>query len=233
MLSAVLSLHDVMPETLGRMEEILKFLSDHGIPPITLLIVPGREWRPCQVATLRRLADRGYTLAAHGWVHETRPSRPYHRLHSMLLSRNVAEHLAFDEEGIYALMQRSLGWFTENSLPAPELYVPPAWAIGRISRNRLRELPLRYVEVLRGVVTLRENRLHPLPVVGFEADTAWRSLAVRGWNWTALQRARMTGKPVRISLHPQDFHLRLVHCLRQLLQEDFVWKSYPEAVAAP
>jgi len=231
MLSAVLSLHDVMPETFRRMEEILDYTRKAGIPPFTLLVVPGRDWQAGQLDHLRRLAGEGYSLAAHGWVHRTRPTRLYHRLHAAILSRNVAEHLALDEEGIAALMQRSLGWFADQNLPEPELYVPPAWAIGRISRTRLQALPVRYVEVLRGVIEVRTGRLDRLPVIGFEADTRWRSVAVRGWNRIALESARLRSSAVRISLHPEDFHLRLKTSLRHILRSEFRWQSYPAALA--
>jgi predicted deacetylase len=216
---AVLSLHDVMPETFDRMEEILHRLAETGFPPITLLVVPGRDWKEPQLRRLRELAGQGYALAAHGWHHEVdHPSGIYHRLHSALISRNVAEHLALDETGILELMERSAKWFPEQGLPMPDLYVPPAWALGKIRREALQGLPFRYIEVLRGFLDTRTGRLRGLPLVGFEVEDPWRKVFLSRWNRFQLLRARRSGNPVRIGLHPNDFHLLMARDLEALIQ---------------
>jgi predicted deacetylase len=228
---AILSLHDVMPETFPQMEAILKYLRDHRIPPITLLVVPGRQWKSHQIDHLRCLADQGYTLAAHGWVHRTdQPSDIYHRLHARLLSRNVAEHLALDAAGIRDLMQRSFDWFGDNDLPPPTLYVPPAWALGRLPRHDLGELPYTAVEVLRGIYLPKAGHFYSLPMIGFEADTAFRKAAVHSWNAGQTILARLGGRPLRIGLHPSDFQLSMAETLRQVLAQPFIWQSYDEAL---
>jgi hypothetical protein len=228
---AVLSLHDVMPETFQQTEEIIKYLRDHRIPPITLLVVPGRPWKPHQLNRLRALADHGYELAAHGWYHVTgSPKDWFHRIHASLISRNVAEHLALDAAGIADLMQQSYDWFEENGLPSPSLYVPPAWALGRIPRRDLARLPYAAIEVLRGIHLPRTGQFESLPMVGFEADTPFRVGAVRIWNAWQSTRARLSGRPLRIGLHPNDFHLPMVKPLRHMLAQPFIWQTYAEAL---
>ncbi len=54
----------------------------------------------------------------------------YHRLHAALISRDVAEHLSRPAHELVALVHRCHGWFAAHGLPAPTLYVPPAWALG-------------------------------------------------------------------------------------------------------
>ena len=165
-MQALLSIHDVMPHTLERVERILDWLKERGVPPVTLLVVPGRPWEAAQIDRLRELAETGYELAAHGWLHETLPRRLYHRLHAALISRNVAEHLDLDPKGILELMQRSRNWFGDNNLPQPNFYVPPAWALGPVSKSELAQAPYRLVETTRGVLHLGRVR-YP-----YQTDTA-------------------------------------------------------------
>ena len=228
---AVLSMHDVIPETLSLAEDFLTLCRSYTIPPMTLLVVPGCDWRDVQLDRLRELAGLGHELAAHGWLHRLgTPRGLYHRLHSALLSRNVAEHLALDCEGILALMRRSHAWFAEHNLPSPSLYVPPAWALGAVARHSLTSLNFERVEVLRGVLDLRTTHLHTLPLVGFEADSGFRAASLRLWNSSQIGMARISRRTLRIGVHPQDLNLRLGDSLRELLQEHWHFISYGDAL---
>lgn len=223
---AILSLHDVMPETFPEVEEVLDYARRNGIPPMTLLVVPGRDWSPDQLNRLRELAENGHELAAHGWLHQVTVRKCfYHRLHSALLSRNVAEHLSRDSMGIAALIHRSHRWFADNDLPLPSLYVPPAWALGRLENEDLKQLPFEKIEVLRGFLFPSSQKHLSLPMVGFEADTRVRAAAVRTWN--ALQRLQhqLSNRPLRIGLHPHDLNLKLARDLRALLASPFDFRT--------
>ncbi|HSM28525.1 MAG TPA: polysaccharide deacetylase family protein [Thioalkalivibrio sp.] len=228
----ILSIHDVMPESMDRVEAILAFCAAQGIPPMTLLVVPGRLWQAAQLRRLRSLADQGYTLAAHGWSHRIeRFGGIHHRLHAALISRHAGEHLALTGEGVVDLMHRAHGWFADNELPPPDLYVPPAWALGRLPAQAARELPYTRIEVLRGVLAPASGQVEALPLVGFEADTWVRAQWLRGWNRWQLALGRRTGRPVRIGIHPEDFELRLGEALRALLQRPFRFVDYSATLA--
>lgn len=232
-LPALVSLHDVMPETFDRVEQILLRLRKQGIPPITLLVVPGRDWEFAHLERLRLLADGGHELAAHGWFHHV-PSITgwWHRLHSAFFSRHVAEHLALDADGILRLMRASRDWFADNALPEPTLYVPPAWALGSIPNEKLASSGFEQIETFGGLHSIRtKKRFHRLPLVGFEADTRFRAAAVAAWNAFQRRRARATRRPLRIAIHPHDFELRLSADLDQLLDEPFDFLRYGEIAA--
>ncbi|MEA3638850.1 MAG: polysaccharide deacetylase family protein [Lamprobacter sp.] len=214
---ALISVHDLMPETLPAVLQIVKRLEQHQLAPVTLLVVPGRNWSRKCIETLRSLEREGYTLAGHGWQHQAeRIGGLYHRLHSLLLSRQVAEHLALDEAGIIALINRCHAWFAEQGLRPPRLYVPPAWAMGRISLARLREAcPFSLYEGFDGIIDSAAERTQPLPLTGYEADNALRAPVLRLWNRWNWHQARSRNLPIRIGIHPGDLELRLADDLKR------------------
>jgi predicted deacetylase len=230
--AAIVSIHDVMPETFPRVLRILNLAQEARVPPPTLLVVPGKEWSPELLDTLRTLANQGHALAGHGWIHKaTSGSRTLtHRAHGLLISRNEAEHLSLPREDVEALIQRCHRWFSTASLPEPELYVPPAWALGDLPLSALRSLPFRWYEVLRGMVHGQTGRIRWLPLAGFEADTTFRQLSLKLWNGLNAGVARGIRGPLRISIHPGDLDLLLQKDVKRMLEDP--WRFVDEAEAA-
>lgn len=250
-MKALVSIHDVMPHTLERVERIIEWLNERGVPPVTLLVVPGLQWEESQIDRLRELADAGYELAAHGWTHTTTPRRLYHRLHAALISRKVAEHLDLDSKGVLALMTRSKSWFRENNLPVPEFYVPPAWALGPISKDDLKKAPYRIIETTRGLLEINggttfqsstrpreadaQKRVPPkfsfqkLPLTGYEADTPFREFFLRRWNAAQAKSAKRHNLPLRISIHPEDLELRIADQMDEQIRSVDEFDLYPTA----
>lgn len=223
---ALFSVHDVMPSTLDATERIVDSLSCAGINKVTLLVVPGCDWGDATLHRLERLAAQGNHLAGHGWAHrisEIRNAR--HWLHSMTISRQAAEHLALERESAVALMQRCFDWFAETGLPTPSLYVPPAWAMGEPRRDDLDELPFQLYETLGGVYDSATRQFLRSPMIGFEADTWWRSVACRLWNRLNLRFGR---GPLRFSIHPADPELLLGRELAALIAEPWDARYYTE-----
>lgn len=222
-----------MPETLAQTGNILERLHSAGLGLATLLVVPGRDWQPGDLDELRRFCEAGAELAGHGWSHRADPPRDWpHRLHSLLISRNAAEHLSLTAADTVALIRRCHGWFAEHGLPQPDLYVPPAWAMGRVSRTQLEQLPFSRYETLAGVYDAPARRFIRSPMVGYETDTWLRALPVRAWN--ALNRAAAgRRRPLRVAIHPQDFELKLAGDLERLIAAGGRALSYREFGARP
>ncbi|MGB1222020.1 MAG: hypothetical protein ACPG43_10790, partial [Alcanivoracaceae bacterium] len=86
----------------------------------------------------------------------------------------------------------------------PAIYVPPAWALGKLGSRHRAALPFRYFEDLFGIHDSQQARYYRLPLVGFEADTPWRAGVLRLLNAWSLFRARRTDRALRIALHPND-----------------------------
>lgn len=215
---ALVSIHDVEPDRLDRVLRISDLLDRAGIRSPTVLVVPGLGWTHRDLDVLRSLLDRGYELAGHGWSHRAPdPTGLYHRLHAAILSRDQAEHLSREREELVRRIRQCHAWFGTVDLPAPSLYVPPAWAMGALRDGDLRELPFEWFEALDGVVCAGAQLRIRLPLIGFEADTVGRELGLRVWNRLNLALAG-PDRPVRVSIHPNDLELRLAGRLRTLLK---------------
>lgn len=233
MLNAVVSIHDVMPSTLDRVERLTQLASASGIHALTLLVVPGCDWKLGELERLRHWYEAGHTLAGHGWKHRCdRIVGWYHRLHSLVISRDVAEHLEQSAAGRIEMMRRCADWFASNGLPHPKLYVPPAWALGKVSLSRLRQTPFELIETQTGVLQLSQNRFHRLPLIGFEADTQLRKRCLRCLNSLNFHWSNCTARPLRVSLHPFDLDLLLAEDLESALRQIGRFMSYWDAVGA-
>ena len=190
-----------------------------GLPPATLLVSPGSDWNVPSLSDLRELQDRGHELAAHGWQHTfTDFGGIYHRLHSLVLSRNAAEHLALSRQQTVALMRSSYAWFDSHELRPPGLYVPPAWAMGNVTRSDLHALPYRFYETLSGIYDSETQVFHRLPLAGYEADNVVRGLCLKFFNFINRGIAFRTGLALRVAIHPHDLHFRLAQDLERLLR---------------
>lgn len=203
-MKSIVSVHDVMPHTMANIEDILEKLPVNSIKNVYLLVVPGLNWLPDQLLQLRQWQNQGYKLAGHGWTHKiTKKISVYHHLHSFFISRDVAEHLSLTSEEVYKLVSDNYQWFIDHDFKAPELYVPPAWALGKLSHQQLNELPFRFFEVSSGIYDSQKGTMKILPLTGYEADRNWRTPILKFWNHLNVWMARKD-RSLRISIHPYD-----------------------------
>jgi len=228
-LRAHATIHDVRPDTLDRVAHLLDLLEPAG-SRVALLVVPGLEWTDAGVARLAGWAEAGFELAGHGWVHQRTPRTLYHRLHALVISRDQAEHLSATRDEVRDLVRRGRDWFVDHDLPAPTYYVPPAWALGALRPTDLAEVGYRFAEVQWGYHDLESGRFLRSPLIGFEADTWWRETALGVFNAHQVAKARRTGRPLRLGLHPFDLELRRAGEARARVAEVEEWMSTEAAV---
>ncbi len=206
---AIVSIHDVMPHSIGNVRELLTKITHLSPESITLLVVPGLNWADSEIQALHEFQDAGYRLAGHGWHHRVRQVKTlYHNFHARLISRMAAEHLSLSTGEIVRIMEDCHAWFGANSLATPDLYVPPAWAMGKIPRSRLKAMPFRYYESTSGIYDSATDRKVRLPLLGFEADTYFRVISLKYWNAVNFAMGNQN-RPVRLSIHPRDHKLML------------------------
>ena len=223
----LLSIHDIMPETLGRVMKLIAMLEKNNIVNATCLIVPGRSWDDKQIQKLHDLESMGFDLAGHGWNHLIKHKKSfYHYFHSVLLSRDVAEHLSLTSEEIIQLMLQCADWFGDNNFKTPYTYVPPAWAIGDVTWEDLSVLPYMAYETLTGIY--HKDTFHTLPLVGYEADNLFRTVSVKILNKTNNLFSIITNRPLRLSIHPYDLELGLASDLKNILNKNLSFFSYKQ-----
>lgn len=218
----LISIHDVMPSTIDQTESLLGLVEKNGHHRVTLLVVPGHNWNDRQIDRLRRWTDRGHQLAGHGWLHQCGRIRGFrHRLHSLLISRDVAEHLSLTTVESIELIKRNWEWFVDQGLPVPQLYVPPAWAMRPIPADDLQQLPFEMIEGLFGILWTKDGSRKSLPLIGYEADSWMRSAFLTTSNRIARNLASLLASPLRISIHPFDQSLRLADSVQSDLMRSF------------
>lgn len=216
----MVSIHDVMPESLDRVVRITEYMDSLHLDPAPLLVSPGCDWSREQLRTLKTLFRKGHEPAGHGWLHHASAwGGLYHRLHGLILSRRQAEHLALDKDSLKRMVADCHAWFSINNLPAPKMYVPPAWAMGDLNRKDLGILPFRWYETLSGIYDSAADRLYPLPLTGFQADTTTRKVFLGVFNRINLLAGRLKPVAVRVAVHPHDFQLRLADQLQGILSK--------------
>jgi predicted deacetylase len=230
-MKAIISIHDCMPETMDKIQYILKWLKERHVPPVTILVVPGKNWSENQLSLLKQFTEEGHTLAAHGWHHHTQAKKILHRIHSLIISKDVAEHLDLNQQGILELINKSCQWFIQKQLPAPSLYVPPAWALGAINKKTLTKTSVKQIEVTRGVIHLSSShkpKLQTLPLTGYEADSPFRVCFLSKWNQFQQRQAQNKSLPLRISIHPYDLDLPIAEQLEQQLKSVETFLNYTD-----
>jgi predicted deacetylase len=215
----LLEIHDVCPEHFDHVAGLVNRFARTAVRAV-LAIIPGRPWQAKQIRQLQIWGDEGHELALHGYTHATGPlCTPVNRLHQAMFSRLAGENLGLSREVIVSRAHRGVAWFARHRLGAPRLYIPPAWVLGAALPEDFAKLGITVVERLLGFVDVKSGTLSAWPVVGFEADNAFRAVALKLWN----AAAQMAGSPLgryRVVVHPRDAQLRLRSSLEHHLRFD-------------
>jgi uncharacterized protein len=207
-LRSLISIHDVMPTNLGDVAELIELCAGHHVRHPTLLVVPGSGWSEEQLEKLHLWQKHGCELACHGWAHRCAEIKSLkHRIHSRLLSRDVAEHLSLSRGEVLDLMERCATWFADHQFGIPDLYVPPAWALGKLHAGDLVNQPFNMVETLTRI-HFANGHYCRLPLLSFDASSAGRSFFLAWLNRVTRGSLRQSSL-VRIAIHPTDHRLPL------------------------
>ena len=106
-LKSYISIHDVSPQNLDDIKNIIDTLKcQFNINKICILVIPGLDWKFHQIKQLKIWQNSGIEIAAHGWKHEALTKKScYHKIHSLIMSANCAEHLSKNSQDIMKILQ--------------------------------------------------------------------------------------------------------------------------------
>ena len=215
--SLIVSIHDVAPETLPRVREVVAKLEAWGVTRFCLLVVPNyHETGPLHehseaVHWLHERERRGDEIVLHGYSH----SRPRQKTDTALdllatefCSKNEAEFYRLSADAAAAKF-RQAAEILERAGFAPQGFVAPSWIFSRGTVRALKERGFRYMARRSGLIDFANHtRIRSTCCV-------WSTWApIRGALspfWVRLILRRLRRKPVlRVDVHPPDLDFPVV-----------------------
>jgi hypothetical protein len=209
----LVTIHDVAPPNLARVERLWAMCARHGATP-GLLVVP--EWHgewPIErdvrcVDWVRARAADGAEVFLHGERHDEvgSPRGLSDSLRAFGRTDGEGEFLTLGYDAARARIDRGLARLRALAL-RPIGFVPPAWLARSDAHRAARDAGLAVSEDDGAIYLHRAARTITSPVVRWSsrgAIRAWGSVAQARLRWT-LQRGNAA---VRIALHPSDLDHR-------------------------
>lgn len=205
----LVTIHDVAPPLMPKVERLWEMCAKHRVKP-GLLVVP--DWHgawPIEndvrcVMWVRQRAEEGAEVFLHGERHDEvgSPRRLTDQVRAFGRTNREGEFLTLNREQARARIDRGLTRLRELGL-TPIGFVPPAWLARPDTHVAVREAGLSVSEDDGAVYAFRIGRVIDSPVVRWSsrgAVRAYGSVVQAKLRW-ALQRGNGL---VRIALHPAD-----------------------------
>ncbi|MDA1080261.1 MAG: polysaccharide deacetylase family protein [Gemmatimonadetes bacterium] len=207
--SVLVTIHDVAPPLMPKVERLWELCEQRGVKP-GLLVVP--DWHgeapidrnaDC-VAWVKARAAQGAEILLHGERHDEvgSPRGWSDALRAVGRTNHEAEFLTLDYAAARARIDRGLARLRGLGL-SPLGFVPPAWLAREDTHRAARDAGLAVSEDDGTVFAFRAERAIASPVVRWSSRGVLRtygSLAQAQLRWM-LQRGASC---VRIALHPAD-----------------------------
>lgn len=207
--TVLVTIHDVAPPLMPRVERLWALCGACGVRP-GLLVVP--DWHgaaPIEdnaacVAWVRACAAQGAEIFLHGERHDEvgSPRAWRDEVRAFGRTNREGEFLTLDYPAARARIDRGLARLRGLGLD-PIGFVPPAWLARDDTHRAVRDAGLAVSEDDGAIYAFRSSRTIQSPVVRWSSRGALRaygSLAQAQLRWT-LQRGAAA---VRIALHPAD-----------------------------
>jgi len=210
--SLVVSIHDVAPPTLARVQAILTELEEAGVRQRTLLVVPrfhGGWSIETDVGFRRFLLSRDPErdeVCLHGYEHLAGAIK-HGGLSRMVATRYTegeGEFYRLETAAAVELIERGRDALAEVGI-CPRGFVAPAWLHPRELDRELGRLGFLYTTRLWSITVLQpEVRRVAAPVLVYSARRRWRLAASRCWNPCLWQMSRPF-RFLRLAIHPRDW----------------------------
>ncbi len=205
----LVTIHDVAPPLLSKVERLWASCARRGVAP-GLLVVP--DWHgeapierdPTCVAWVRARAAEGAEIFLHGERHDEvgAPRTLGDHVRAFGRTDREGEFLTLRYDGARAKIDRGLARLRAVGLD-PVGFVPPAWLARAETFRAARDAGVPVAEDDRVIHVFRRGRMIASPVVRWSARGTFRaygSLVQAELRWRLQRNARA----VRIALHPAD-----------------------------
>ncbi|MCS7064156.1 MAG: polysaccharide deacetylase family protein [Methylacidiphilales bacterium] len=235
--SLIISLHDVHPHSLPKIQEQRQLLQEIGIKTCSLLVIPHYHHRtPCdhhpqciQYLQARQATDE---IVLHGYYHDRRGLPPNLRnfFWTHLYTQNEAEFCDLNETLAEKRLNQGLMLLQKIGL-STHGFIAPGWLLHPRCIPILKRLGFLYTTTLRKIIRLNDPNS---PILAhshcWSARSLWRRSSSQAWN-SLLLRHTLNHPILRVALHPQDFQFpqlkkQITRIIRQALQLGFQPTTY-------
>jgi predicted deacetylase len=203
------AIHDVAPRSFQRVQDVRRWLSDHGVDRVTLLVIPASELHPigarapALVGWLHERADRGDAVAQHGLAHRSAFRAPWPRsVLATLQGGPAAEFPGLDPLATRRRVEMGRRLLSDAELD-PHGFVAPGYAYTRALRTVLDDLAFQWSADLGGVNTRGRGRIRSRALCLGTSTPLKRALSPT----VVRAAARGEGELMRLDVHPDDFDL--------------------------
>jgi predicted deacetylase len=242
---ALLSVHDVAPENLGFLADLLRDLADRHVPAVNVAVVPSFHGASMWTADAigRALADvpagMRTEILLHGCFHARVGGNArlagWRLLRSRLQSAGEDEFFCLDPHEAEDRIRQGRRIIETAFGAAPGVFLPPAWTGGRALRDVLGRLGFSATEDHFWLYDLRRRRRLASPVIAFATRSAWRARISTLWA-RAIIRTAASGAILRFAFHPADYSSPAIRSFALGLVEELSrtreWGLYNEALGS-
>ncbi|UCH92891.1 MAG: DUF2334 domain-containing protein [Candidatus Aminicenantes bacterium] len=223
----LISLHDVTPYHLPRLQKAEQKLIQWGVPKISYLFIPDYHGKNHQLdrIILSRFkqwacGNRDFVIQwlLHGYYHlET--SKRTHESNRKFLTGNEREFLDLSPPGIQTRIREGKTAFNDVFHCSPHVFVAPVWLFNRHLIPILKEQGFRITEDHSFIYLLDKDKKLPAPVITWATRTRLRKyISQMG---CPILNCWWSGKTLlRIALHPFDFdHPATIHSIEKIIKD--------------
>jgi predicted deacetylase len=223
----LISLHDVAPYHLPRLQKAEQILTQWGVPKISYLFIPDyhhQNHRSDQVilSSFKQWTaeNRAFALQwlLHGYYHlET--SKHNHGSSKKFLTANEREFLTLSPTGIQTRICKGKTVFKDVFHCSPDVFVAPAWLFNQHLFPILKDHGFRITEDHSFIYFLDKDNKILTPVITWATRTRVRKL-ISQMGCPILSRWWSGKNLVRIALHPFDFdHPATIHSIEKVIKD--------------
>jgi len=208
----VVSIHDVTPASLPRVEMILGELEKLRIRRTSLLVIPNYHERlpisehPHFSEKIRARAAKGHDIVLHGYFHKRKRRKGesfFKRMMTRVYTSDEGEFYDISEERAMGKILKGLGDLRGCGLN-PNGFIAPAWLLSAGGEAAARSLGLQFTNRLGSTIDLQQGTSFKSQSLVWSVRSAWRVAASLKWNRRLENRLKLNPL-MRLSIHPVDF----------------------------